>query len=434
MEKLLEIAKNVSDQAEVYINDGAVNRVTYVNGKLDDISSTFRSGVSLRLVKDGKLGFAYTRNLVNEQEFVEHAVQSLKGGAEAGFELPLTSGLPQPDAFDKSIESVSSEKLADECEKVSAILEKETEAENSCSASTTIDKVRVLNSAGTDVSSQRSWYGMYWRSIFPGSAAGIGRSFSGKSFMDVPPGLLDESISFFKAALRDARPETGRMQILWMPGSMYTLTWRLMSGVSAKSIFEGISPVASRKGEPLLSDKITFYTDPLDETRPGARAFDDEGVACNKTMIYDKGVLKGFFNDLYYAAKTKAKPTGHGFRTGMWSGDSVTQKPGPNLTNMRMATGDQGLKSIIGSISKGIIVEGVLGAHSGNIPNGDYSVGINSGLYVENGEILGRVKDVMIAGNVYETLSSVTAVGDTLYPSAGGYFPVVLCDNVSVSA
>jgi PmbA protein len=145
-------------------------------------------------------------------------------------------------------------------------------------------------------------------------------------------------------------------------------------------------------------------------------------------------VLKGFFNDLYYAAKTKAKPTGHGFRTGMWSGDSVTQKPGPNLTNMRMATGDQGLKSIIGSISKGIIVEGVLGAHSGNIPNGDYSVGINSGLYVENGEILGRVKDVMIAGNVYETLSSVTAVGDTLYPSAGGYFPVVLCDNVSVSA
>lgn len=65
---------------------------------------------------------------------------------------------------------------------------------------------------------------------------------------------------------------------------------------------------------------------------------------------------------------------------------------------------------------------------------GDYSVGINSGLYVENGGILGRVKDVMIAGNAYETLSNVIAVGDTLSPSAGGYFPVVLCDNVSVSA
>lgn len=47
---------------------------------------------------------------------------------------------------------------------------------------------------------------------------------------------------------------------------------------------------------------------------------------------------------------------------------------------------------------------GALGAHSGNIPNGDFSIGLSPGLYVENGEIVGHVKDSMVAGNIYEVM------------------------------
>ncbi|MHC4663108.1 MAG: TldD/PmbA family protein [Planctomycetota bacterium] len=434
MEKLLEMAKAVSDQAELFIIESASNSVSYINGTLDDVSSSFRSGFSLRIISEGKLGFAYTRNLTDREEFLNNAVQSLGGGADAGFDMPSTSGLPSLSSYDDSIEQISSDQLAGECEKVSTILQDKTDAENSCNASTSSVKTRIMNTSGTDVNSRNSYYNIGWRSIFPGSAAGIGRSFSEKTFKPVPGKLLDESIRLFNASLNDAKPGTGRMKILFMPGSLYTLTWRLTSGTSAKSIFEGISPVASKKGEAVISDKVTLYDDPLDDSRSGARSFDDEGTACRKTIIYSSGVLENFYNDLYFASKTNSAPSGHGFRAGMWGGDPLAQRPSPNLTNMRMGTGDKNLDQIIASIDKGIIVEGVLGAHSGNIPNGDYSVGINSGLYVENGEILGRVKDTMIAGNVYQTLSDVVEVGDTLYPGGGGYFPVVLCDNVSVSS
>jgi len=53
------------------------------------------------------------------------------------------------------------------------------------------------------------------------------------------------------------------------------------------------------------------------------------------------------------------------------------------------------------------------GAHSGNILNGDYSVGLCPGLYVENGEIMGHVKDAMVAGNIFETLKEVIDIEDT---------------------
>ena len=88
---------------------------------------------------------------------------------------------------------------------------------------------------------------------------------------------------------------------------------------------------------------------------------------------------------------------------------------------------------MIGSMDKGIILDGVMGAHSGNIPNGDYSVGVEPAFYVENGEIIGRVKDAMVAGNVYETLNNIVSIEDKVHESWGGRFPAILCDDVNVA-
>jgi hypothetical protein len=75
-----------------------------------------------------------------------------------------------------------------------------------------------------------------------------------------------------------------------------------------------------------------------------------------------------------------------------------------------------------------------LGAHSGNRLNGEYSVGLAPGLWVEDGAIVGIVKDAMVSGNVYDDLNNVVGVGDTLWDGNGGRFPCLLLDNVSFSA
>jgi len=63
---------------------------------------------------------------------------------------------------------------------------------------------------------------------------------------------------------------------------------------------------------------------------------------------------------------------------------------------------------MIVSMDKGIIVASDLGGHSGNIPAGDFSVGLSPGLYVQDGEITGHVKDAMVTGNIYDTLNKVS--------------------------
>ena len=117
----------------------------------------------------------------------------------------------------------------------------------------------------------------------------------------------------------------------------------------------------------------------------------------------------------------------------MWGGDAVTTRPGPALPHLTVVPGEESFDDLVRQIDRGIILESTLGAHSGNIPNGDYSVGVNPALYVENGEIIGRVKEAMVSGNAYETLSQVIAVGREVSTGYGGRMPAILCDDVSVA-
>ena len=138
-------------------------------------------------------------------------------------------------------------------------------------------------------------------------------------------------------------------------------------------------------------------------------------------------MLKNFYCDLSYARKLTLTPTGNGFR-----GD-ITSKPVPALEHLTIQPGDKSLPELLGMMKRGLIVAGAMGAHSGNILHGDYSIGLAPGIYVEDGVIVGRVKDAMIAGNVYETLRNVVAIDNRVCASYMGRFPAVLVDDVSVA-
>lgn len=434
MEQLLQMAKKVCDQAEIFSTSYTDDSVFFENARLHNIDSKRQSGFSLRIIKDGKLGFAYTRNLIDRQELLNNALDSLKGGVEANYDFPLTKGLPQPETFDPSIEKVSSTQLVEECTRVCDLIKSQTDSEVEAAASVSTSELRIINTAGTDISTKEGGFGVFGHLVYPGSGIGIYRIFQSKRFEKMPDELTTELIDLYKLSSKVLQPKGGSMKVLFMPNSMITLNWRLLSGTNGKSVYKKVSPVADMTGKKIFDEKITIYDDPQNDRFPGARAFDDEGVACSKFSIVQKGVLESFYYDLEHAQKMNVQPTGHGYRTGMWGGDPIALKPTPALSRMIIKPGDKSLWELVKSMDRGVIVENALGAHSGNIPNGDYSIGADPALYVENGEIVGRVKDAMVAGNVYETLKNVVDLGDTLYPSQDeSWVPAILCHDVSVA-
>jgi PmbA protein len=432
MEKLLEQALKKADAVEIFALDRKNNEVSFENAQLQEIATSYQSGISLRLIKDKKLGFAYTRNLNAPEELINNALESLKGNVKAEYDFPETKEVPQLNTYDESIETVSSTQLVDECQRICERL-KATGAEIFVWASVGTNEIRLLNNKGTNLLAKGSIYGIGVRLTFPGSASGILRVWIRKKFESIPDSLIEELITIYKKGLKEIKITPGKMKVLFMPNEMYTLNWRIISGTSGKSVYEKISPIGEKIGEKIFSEKITIYDDPLDDSYPQARAFDDEGILTQKLYLIEKGILKAFYYDLNYAYKMKTKSTGHGYRAAQWTSDPLAIKPNPSLEHLRYEPGTKTIAEIIRSLDRGIIIEGVLGAHSGNIPNGDFSIGANPALYVENGEIIGQVKDLMVSGNIYEIYKNVLEVSKDQYYGFSGVMPAILFDAVTVA-
>jgi PmbA protein len=434
MEKLLETAQKAVDQVEIYSIQSTANKVSFKDAKLYNIETDYQSGVSLRIIKNGKLGFAYTRNLTDRQELLNNALLSLEGGVEAGFDFPGPAELHNLDTYDPSIKTMTCREALEETKRICENLSGKTAGEIMAGAFFAEDTIRIMNSNGVDMNRCSSIAGSHGEIIYPGSGSGIGREYLGKKLESLPKQLIDEIAFLYSKGEKVVEPKGGRMKVLFMPESMITLLWRISSGLSGKSVYDKISPISDKIGQNIFSSSLTILDNPLNDKFSDARAWDDEGVPCRELTLVENGILKSFYYNLKYAGKAGAKSTGHGYRNGPWGGDPLTINPGPFLGHLTIKPGNSSLEKLISSMDRGVIVEGVLGAHSGNIPNGDYSVGISPGLYVENGEIVGRVKDAMIAGNIYETLSSVADIGSVLYPAfSGALVPPILCEGVSVT-
>jgi len=433
MEKLLEIARASCDQAEVYAVWDRHDAVSFADAKLHDIDGARLSGVSLRILADGRAGTAWTRNPDEPERLVESALASLAGGVPANFDLPMTTGLPALDTVDDRIDDLSSEAIVNECDRVAGRLKEGTGGEVWVSGVRSRHRLRILNTRGTDLASETTDFSIRGGVRIPALSAGLVRMHRARAFSPMPDETIDEVLRFYEAMSKKADVPTGRMQVLFLPNSVHTLCWRVLSGLSARSIHQGTSPIAARTGEKILDGKITILDEPRHPDEASARPFDDEGVACDRTVFIEDGVLRGFFTDLAHAGRIGIEPTGHGYRTAMFGGDALSLKPAPAVPHLAFAPGDRSRGDLIESMDRGIVLESVLGAHSGNIPNGDYSVGVSSGLYVENGEIVGRVADTMVSGNVWETLANVAGVENRLTIGSGGRMPAILCDDVSVS-
>lgn len=433
MEELIKKAKAQSDQAEVYCLEQQQNDVEFENGILKDIKSTMHGGITLRVIENKKLGFAYTRNIKDQETLIQNAKRSLTGGVDANYDFPFTKKAASLDSYDPAIDGTTSTIIVDECSRIHDQLKSRTKGQVNIRAGTAVTGIRIINSSGTGLSTRNSHYYISVAIVYPGSATGIHRSLEFKSFKEIESSFLDNLAELYNKSEKEIDKARGRMKILLMPEAMYTLIWRLQSATSGESLYHKQSPLADSLENKIFDEKLSIVNNPLDDVYPGARAFDDEGVACREMVIIDKGCLQSYYHDLYYASKLQAESTGNGYKTSRWGGDTLSTKPAPALRHLMIRPGSTDFWQLIEKIDRGIVICGALGAHSGNIPNGDFSIGLSPGLYVEKGEIIGRIKDAMIAGNIYSVMKRVVDIENKLHPAYTGYYPAILFDEMNVA-
>jgi PmbA protein len=216
------------------------------------------------------------------------------------------------------------------------------------------------------------------------------------------------------------------MSVIFTPKGLIALLLSLGLAVDGKSVYLGASPLRDKLGQQIASPNLTIVDDPFIEYGPHTSAFDNEGVARKVTPLVEKGVLRNFIYDLDTAGRAGTKPTGHGSTR--------------NLTNVVIHPGKTPYETILRNTSKGLLVHEFLGLGQGNPINGEFSVNVFLGYKIENGKLVGRVKDVMLAGNAFEALKDITDISKEREWVSGpwvwiaGLMPYVKVGKLSVTA
>lgn len=432
MKELMECAAASGASFEIYSRSVISRMISIEGSELKNAETSISSGVSLRLLKDGRSGFSFTSNLKAPGDLVNSALVSLRAGVESDFRFPGPEKYAELKTCSGAPEAVSSEDLLAEGFRVRDELYGKSRAQVNVLAKFSVSETSIINSNGVNVGWRDSCAEEYGTIVDSGG----GKYVSGNIGFELGPmagNSLSAAAHLFEGGRTEVRPAGGRRNVLFMPRAMGTLLWRVQSGASGQSLHQKTSPLAGKIGEKVFSTKLTLKNNPLDDSVPGARFIDDEGVPCRDFSIIEKGVFSGFYFDLNYAAKNGVANTGHGFRRSAWGGDPVMMRPQPYLTHLFFEKGEKNFKELLAEMGSGIIVFGTLGAHTGNVPNGDFSMGLSLGMCVENGRIVGKAKDTMISGNIYDVMKRAVAVGgesDSVY----GNNPPVLFEGVDVSS
>lgn len=434
MEKLLELAIKAGCTAEVYQQRTRSVEMSRREGHVVDTSATIQSGCAIRIVKNGRMGTAYTKNLLDRQALLDSALLSLEHGPHVDFQFPHTTMEPDTEAYDGKIEETGFPEALSLCERMEVMAETLSKSCIDTSAGSSVETVRVVNTSGTDLLHKSSGVFGSISARYPGTETSLHTAFAGVSEAAVDKGAIEQLCGLYEESLPEVAAGDGKMQVMLLPGSLYGVLWRLTAASSARSFHSGATPLKGREGERVISEKLTLVADPGRDPLVSRRTFDDEGISTRRVALFEKGVFTGPFTNLFYSGKIGVKPKGSGFRSSMWGGDPVALAPEPSFRNGTFMTGDTSFEEMLSMIDRGILVFGLLGAHSGNIINGDFSVGFNPGLLVEKGRIVGRVKDGMMAGNVYDVLNRVQAVQDRPFnPFFTRLDPAVLLESVSIS-
>jgi PmbA protein len=197
--------------------------------------------------------------------------------------------------------------------------------------------------------------------------------------------------------------KAGRMPVMFIPKALGLLLSTLIANINGKALQKGTSLLIGRVGEKILDERVTLWDDGLVDFAPASIPFDGEGMPCRRMPLFEAGVLRNFTFDLQTAGITGNASTGNASR-------SFASQPGPGGHNLRVAPGDVPYADMLADIKQGLIVYQFLGGGQSNVLAGEFSVNIDLGFLVENGRIVGRVKDAMLAGNAFDALKNIAAI------------------------
>ncbi len=433
MERLLEAATREAEQAEVFAVRSESTLVHFEANRLKQVESRQSSSVALRIVRNGRVGFASAGGAIDVDRLVQMAVQTAAFGALAGWNFGGEEMLPEVPTYDERVVALDTDTMIGMgCRVIERVTARDPQLQCEGMVTASTGHVRIANSSGLDNSYHKTGLGVALEGV---RVNGTDMLFIGDSmrsthlFTDVDE-LTQTMLRQLERASQGAVISTGTYPVLFTPhGVGAALLMPLAVAFNGKNVLEKASRLAGREGERVFDVSLTMRDDATLGESTASAPCDAEGTRSRRISLTERGVVGEFMYDLQTAALAGVESTGSGRRA-----DARSQVR-PGMSAFVIEPGEATFEEMLAGIKEGLVVEELIGAGQGNLLAGDFGGNVLLGYKVEDGQIVGRVKDTMIAGNLLETMGVSVIIGnDARWVGGSLWTPSLLCQGVSVSA
>jgi PmbA protein len=441
---LLAIATSIVDRAQpgeqvdVMVSRGSSTSIRVFEGEVEAFTSARTAGVGVRVIVDGRVGFAHAGSLAPD------VVADLL--AEARDNVPFSepddaAGLAEPDGvepvahdqWNPAVLALSAE------ERIARAVELERRVRG---LDPRISGVR--SAAWGDGSGEVAYAGTNGIArVDRGTSCSIGVQplatdgaetqigYAGDASRD-PDELDDErvardAVDRATRLLGATQPASARLTILLEPRLVGSLLGIVSGMLDGESVLKGRSPFAHRVGEQIASPLLSLVDDPTRAESISADSWDGEGLACRANPLVEGGVLAGFLHNSHTGRRMGVPSTGSAVR-------GARSTPGVGARVLVLEPGRRSFDELVASIELGLFVGSLAGLHSGVNPvSGDFSVGAD-GLMIRDGALAEPVREITIASTLQRLLLDVVEVGgDAEWLPSGDHLASLVIGDVAMS-
>ena len=423
---------------EIYYMSSNELSIDTLNKEPNSFSSGNSGGICLRVLHDGKIGYA-SSELMDADEMAS-LVSRAKSNAEAT-EKPDTVGIFKgSEHYEPLKNNEFRANTAGELKKLTEELANEIYDYSDKVAGGTATygitaefEVHLSNSHGLDLSTKCGINALQLQAVVCDdgkfeSAYDIAELHGDVDMKAIAAGVVDEAILKANAVT----VESGKYNVVLSAKQMRTILSVYSSAFSGKMAQMGMSLLAGKEGEKIAADIINITDDPMREGVSIQTNFDAEGVAAFRKSIVEGGVLKTLLHNRETAKIAGVESTGNG------SKGSYASPVGISPYAFCIEAGEYSEDELFAMAGNGIYITELKGLHAGANPvTGDFSLE-SAGFKIVDGKKGEAIKSFTIAGNFFELIKSISALSNKVEVAVTGGFttfgaPAVLVRDMSVA-
>jgi PmbA protein len=418
MEQVLNKLTDLKAEGDLLLDTSKSLKMSVQSQNLSEYKVSSSQVLGLRLIKDDRVGIAYTESL--DEESLDLMVKQALENAKTNSEKP-----------EEKILNLSGE-LLDVAHYQEGPVDLQHKAQNVLDLETEMKardpRVKVLPYNGfsesefqTFFASSRGRYTHYRDQSYQIWTSALMEEAGKKStfhhfdlthrYKDLNwKKITDVALEHASAILKETSIPTGKYEVRFTQDMLQSLLGVFGGLFSAKAAIDKLNPWGTKIGEQVMSSDLSVIDSPDFERAFRNSLFDSEGVERKSLSLVQDGVLQSFYHNSITANRLGVKTTGHASRgpqSAMGVSGTVQVLQGRNPIAMP---------------TKYLEVIQLDGLHAGtNSITGDFSLGVKGYLW-ENGEKKLCFGGVTLSGNFFHMLKNLSVTGPELLASSDRYF------------